>query len=60
MGYRVMVVLSGTENVGDALKAISEGKQIPYNDEVYDIWDDVCKVRNMAQVYFPAVTIEVV
>mgnify|MGYP006896799832 FL=1 len=60
MGYRINVVLTGSENIGEALKAISEGKQVPYDSTVYDAWDDAVKVRNMAMVYFPAATIEVV
>ncbi len=60
MGYRINVVLTGSENIGEALKAISEGKQVPYDSAVYEAWDDAVKVRNMAMVYFPAATIEVV
>ena len=60
MGYRVNIVLTGSENVGEALKAISEGKTVPYDDKTYEIWDDAVKVRNMAMVYFPGAIIEVV
>ena len=60
MGYRVMVVMTGEDNIGEALKAISEGKQVPYSDEVFEVWDHAVSLRNIAQVYFPAVTIEVV
>ena len=54
MGYRINVVLTGSENIGEALKAMSEGKQVPYDEKVYEAWDDAVKVRNMAMVYFPA------
>lgn len=60
MGYRVNVVLTGSENVGEALKAISEGKTVPYDDKTYEIWDDVVKIRNIAMIYFPAAIIEVI
>ena len=60
MGYRINVVLTGSENIGEALKAVAEGKYVPYDEKVYEAWDDAVKVRNMAMVYFPAATIEVV
>lgn len=60
MGYRINVILTGSENIGEALKAIFEGKQVPYDEKIYEAWDDAVKVRNMAMVYFPAVIIEAV
>lgn len=60
MGYRINVVMTGEENIGEALKALSEGGQVPYDSEVYEAWNDACKVRAIAMEYFPAVTIEVV
>lgn len=33
MGYRINVVLTGSENIGEALKAMSEGKQVPYDEK---------------------------
>lgn len=60
MGYRVMIVLTGEENIGEQLKALSEGKTVPYSDDVFDVWDHAVSLKNIAEVYFPAVGIEVI
>lgn len=57
--YRVMVVLTGSDDL-KTVDVVRRNKNIiPYDGEVHS-WDGACKARQEAMEFFPAVIIEVV
>lgn len=55
--YRVMVIESGSEDIGEVLMAMCKGNIRPY-DSALHTWAHAVKVRHEAFKIFPAVIIE--
>lgn len=57
--YRVMIVLTGSDDL-KTVDVVRRNKNIiPYDGDVYT-WYGACRVRDEAMEFFPAVIIEVV
>ena len=56
--YRVMVVESGSDNIGEVLMAMSREDMRPFSDNTYSKYEDAMAERSAALKMFPAAIIE--